>query len=41
MEPMPFAVERIDHLVGGAACLVITLVAVIASFVTALPLLLN
>jgi rhomboid protease GluP len=37
----PLKPERIDHLVGGAACLVITLVAVVASFVTALPLLLN
>ena len=37
----PLKPERIDHLVGGAACLVVTLVAVVASFVTALPLLLN
>lgn len=37
----PLKPERIDHLVGGAACLFITLVAVVASFVTALPLLLN
>jgi rhomboid protease GluP len=37
----PLRPERIDHLVGGAACLVVTLVAVVASFVTAIPLLLN
>lgn len=37
----PLKPERVDHLVGGAACLLITLVAVVASFITALPLLLN
>ncbi|MBP7778261.1 MAG: rhomboid family intramembrane serine protease [Acidobacteria bacterium] len=37
----PLRPERIDHLVGAAACLAITLVAVVASVVTALPLLLN
>ena len=33
--------ERIDHLVAGAACLVATLIAIVASVVTALPLLMN
>lgn len=33
----PLKPERIDHLVGAAAALVVTLVAVIASVVTALP----
>ncbi len=37
----PLKTERIDHLVGAAACLVITVVALVASVVTALPLLLN
>jgi len=37
----PLKPERIDHLVGAAACLAITLVAIVASIVTALPLLVN
>jgi rhomboid protease GluP len=35
----PLKPERIDHLVGGATCLLVTLVAVVWSIVTALPLL--
>jgi rhomboid protease GluP len=35
----PLKPERIDHLVAAAACLVVTLVAIIVSVVTALPLL--
>jgi hypothetical protein len=37
----PLKPERIDHMVGGAVCLAVTLVAVVASIVTALPLLLQ
>jgi rhomboid protease GluP len=37
----PLKTERIDHLVAAAACLAITLVALVASVVTALPLLIN
>lgn len=37
----PLKAERIDHMVGAAACLVITLVALVASVITALPLLMN
>lgn len=35
----PLKPERIDHLVAAAACLVVTLIAIVASVVTALPLL--
>ena len=35
----PLKPERVDHLVGAAACLLVTLVAVVWSVVTALPLL--
>ena len=35
----PLKPERVDHLVGAAACLLVTLVAVVWSIVTALPLL--
>lgn len=37
----PLKPERVDHLVAACACLVVTLVALIASVVTALPLLRN
>ncbi len=37
----PLKAERIDHLVAAAACLAITLVALVASVITALPLLMN
>jgi rhomboid protease GluP len=37
----PMKPERIDHLVAGVACLVVTLVAIVASVVTALPYLVN
>ena len=37
----PLKAERIDHLVAAAACLGITLVALVASVITALPLLVN
>lgn len=37
----PMKPERIDHMVVGAACLVVTLVAIVASVVTALPYLIN
>lgn len=35
----PLKPERIDHLVAAVVCLVVTVLAIIASFVTALPLL--
>ena len=34
----PLKPERVDHLVVAAACLLVTVVALVASFVTALPL---
>jgi rhomboid protease GluP len=37
----PLKPERIDHLVGAAVALLATLVAVVASVVTALPLLMR
>lgn len=37
----PLKPERIDHLVAAAGCLAVTLIAVIASVVTALPYLMN
>ncbi|MEZ5291929.1 MAG: rhomboid family intramembrane serine protease [Vicinamibacterales bacterium] len=37
----PLKPERIDHLVAGAACLLVTVIALIASVVTALPYLMR
>jgi rhomboid protease GluP len=37
----PLKPERVDHMVAAAACLAMTLVAIVASVVTALPLLLR
>jgi hypothetical protein len=35
----PLKPERMDHLIGAALCLLLTALAIVASVVTALPLL--